>query len=75
VSQFVLECWEGCGEEVAFSGPTHGSDALVEGVAVACPNCGQKYKLTQDGDGEVDLESLDESSLGSVVDDPDATHY
>lgn len=60
----LLECWEGCDEEVEFPGPTRGTDGLVDGVKVACPNCGHQYKLTQDGDGELELESLDPESLG-----------
>ncbi len=71
----VLNCWEGCGEDVAFHAPSRGSDALTDGVDVKCSECGQPYTLTVDGDGEIDLESRDESSEGDIVSDPDSTNY
>jgi hypothetical protein len=76
--QVILECYEGCYEDVAFTTDVaRGSDELTLGVPVACPNCGWTYTLTVDGDGEVDLESSDPDSMGSggVIDDPDASHY
>lgn len=60
--QVPANCWAGCGEDVIFEAPvTRFSDDVTDGVPVRCPECGHKYTLTADGDGEVDLE--DQSGL------------
>jgi DNA-directed RNA polymerase subunit RPC12/RpoP len=72
--QIVEDCYAGCGNEVPFTtAAERGSDELIDGVSVSCPECGHRYTLTVDGDGEADLQ--DTGDAEQVIDDPDATHY
>ncbi len=61
----VVICWESCEEEFPIDVPAdRQSDELNAGVGVACPECGHAYMFTADGDGEPELQSVDDTSLG-----------
>ncbi len=69
--EMTIDCWAGCGEEfTAQVNASRGSDAITDGIPVQCTLCGYNYKFTLDGDGEPDLEPLDNpEKLGDNVDD------
>ncbi len=76
--QTLMDCWNGCGSEFVVESPSRGSDQLTAGVPAQCPDCGEKYKFTVDGDGEAGLEAVDDDSLGeniSGVDADSSTNY
>jgi hypothetical protein len=75
--QYIVTCWEGCGDDFVVNAPDRQDPALTDGVQVGCTHCGTPYTFTVDGDGEPSLDSLDDS-LGQNIDGPnaaDSTHY
>ncbi len=69
--QYLVECWEECGEEFSVHAPDRQDPRLTDGINVKCEECEHPYIFTVDGDGEPSLDSLGES-LGDNIDDVDA---
>lgn len=76
--EYIMECYEGCGEETVVHAPDRQDPRLVDGVKHVCEHCGAEYVFTVDGDGEPELQSADPESMGQNISgygSEDATHY